>query len=144
MKIRSGFVSNSSSSSFICCYATIVDEEKALKYIKEKGEDMSNVLTTEEVIARKNHEWNAFGSDWAGVWCEPKIEEDKNFKYLIFESLGGAGNDDYDFDPDGCGNYNYDVDYEDFTEREKNFIDGVGESNGFNNVQVGYGAGRNG
>lgn len=142
MRIRLGFVSNSSSSSFICCYATVTDIDKAKKYLKEMKDIEAEILTTEEALARKES-WNEFGADWAGVWCEPKIEEDKDYHYLIFESCGGAGDSDHDFmEDDWC--CDYDVDYSDFEKFETHFIDGVCKDNGFINIEVGYGAGRNG
>ena len=142
MKKRLGFISNSSSSSFICCYAKIIDEEKALKYLEETKE-FYEILTTEEAI-KKGSGWSDYGADWAGVFDRPMIDEDNNYKYLIFESCGGAGDGDHDFDPECQGDYNYDVGYDDFDKSETDFIDGVSEATGFTDIEVGYGAGRNG
>lgn len=143
MRYRLGFVSNSSSSSFICCYATVIDEEKALAYLKKMNNDDAEIITTEEAI-KKGAGWDCYGADWAGVWDHPVIKKDKDFKYLIFESRGGAGSGDHDFlvDEDWC--CDYDVDFEDFEQYEQDFINGVSEETGFSNINIGYGAGRNG
>lgn len=140
MKIRNGFVSNSSSSSFICCYATIVDEAKATEYLEKSKMDYE-ILTTEEALKKKSG-WNDYGCDWAGCWVDPKIHEDKDYKYLVFESCGGAGDGDHDFDPNCTGDYNYSVYFDDFWEAE--FISGIDESTGFADVETDCGAGRNG
>lgn len=152
MKIRSGFVSNSSSSSFICCYAKVKDLEKAQAYIREHSKkfgsygDEPRLLTTKEALEKKEG-WDGYGADWAGVFLEPDIDE-TNWEdhYLVFESYGGAGDGDSDFMPGYPQSYDmdYDVDYSDFEDEETSFIDGVCLSNGFEDVHIGYGAGRNG
>lgn len=141
MKVTKGFISNSSSSSFICCYALITDIEKAKAYIE--GNYDSEILSHDKVIKRSKS-WCSFGADWAGVYCEPSLTGDSNDSYLIYESFGGAGDSDSDFYEDGWADY--DVDFSDFEEEEQIFINGVTEDNGFSskNIQIGYGAGRHG
>ena len=67
MKIRSDFVTNSSSSSFICCFARIADPIKA-QAILEKHKDRIEVYTSEEVLENiKNDRWGRWlEADWAG------------------------------------------------------------------------------
>ena len=144
MKKRMGYISNSSSSSFICCYATIKDLEKAKQYIESKNINKwskPEIKTKTEII---NNYYSCDGADWAGVYCEPNYSDEYEH-YLIFESCGGAGDCDSDFCvTDDCYDMDYDVDYDDFEEWEREFIEGVTEENGFIDVQIGYGAGRNG
>jgi len=129
VKIRVGFISNSSASSFICCTATIKDELKAEKYL----EDFKNIsgdikiLTKEEVIAEKNSRWGGFDCDWAGVYYEPKINEDETLRYLVFESYGGAGDSDFCDDDEDCYDMDYDVSFKDFTQTERHFINEISE-----------------
>ena len=59
MKFRKDFVTNSSSSSFICCFARIADPEKAQAVLDKHG-DRIEVYTAEEVLANiKNRRWGA-------------------------------------------------------------------------------------
>lgn len=63
MKIRSGFVSNSSTSSFIVAIAKILDEEKVRQWIKDIGIDHStDIYTFGDVIREDNNDdylnWN--------------------------------------------------------------------------------------
>lgn len=143
--IRLGFVSNSSSSSFICCYAKIENEELAMQFLNTSTNKDWEIKTTKECIEMKNNKWGSeFACDWAGVWCEPKIEENKDEKFMIYQSWGGAGDSDYDFcESDDCYDLDYDVDYDDF-ESDVPFINKITKENGFIDVIVGYGAGRNG
>ena len=146
MKKRIGYVSNSSSSSFICCYATVTDIDKAKEYVEQAGLDKYDcqIMTTEQAIEKKTG-WSDYGADWAGVWCEPNIEKDEDHYYLVFESCGGAGDSDSDFCDSTDDWYpDYGVDFDDFTEQEREFIGGVSEETGFTNINIGYGAGRNG
>lgn len=50
MKFRKDFVTNSSSSSFICCFARIADPERAQAVLDKHG-DRIEVYTAEEVLA---------------------------------------------------------------------------------------------
>lgn len=143
MKIRTGFVSNSSSSSFIICYALISDEEKArLALDKNMDTDIYTEAELEDKIA--NSRWShPLECDWAGVYMSLKKTGNPNQLHAIFASYGGAGNDDYVFDPEHTGDMNYDVDYSDFEETK--FIDKTfTKENGFTEIEIQWGAGRNG
>ena len=94
MKIRTDFVTNSSSSSYIICFARIVDEEKANKII-EKHNLNSNVFDKDGV--NKEMRWGDLGADWAGatIWGVDKIlEAHPNNKYIIIEDWLDAEWDD--------------------------------------------------
>lgn len=106
MKIRTDFVTNSSSSSYIICFARIVDEEKA-KAIIEKHNLDSNVFDKDGV--NREMYWGELGADWAGatIWGVDKIlENHPDDKYIIIEDWLDADWDDeteedifyYDFD----------------------------------------------
>lgn len=133
MKIRTDFVTNSSSSSYIICFARIVDEEKANKII-EKHNLNSNVFDKDGV--NKEMRWGDLGADWAGatIWGVDKIlEAHPNNKYIIIEDWLDAEWDDETEE---------DVFYYDFSMNDA--IDDVTVENGFDNIEVAEGEGRNG
>lgn len=55
MKLRYGFVSNSSSSSYVICVAKVIDEEKLNKFLEQYSLD-AKIYTTQEIINYKG--WN--------------------------------------------------------------------------------------
>lgn len=138
MKIRSDFVTNSSSSSFICCFARIADPIKA-QAILEKHKDRIEVYTSEEVLENiKNDRWGRWlEADWAGVDVTPKedyIKEHVGDQFVVSE-------DRQDIDEDEDGYPDYDVDYSYFNTAA---IDDITEENGFAEIDCQWGAGRDG
>lgn len=100
MKFRKDFVTNSSSSSFICCFARIADPEKAQAVLDKHG-DRIEVYTAEEVLANiKNRRWGAWlEADWAGVDVTPTedyIRDHAESKFVVAEDR-----QDIDEDEDG-------------------------------------------
>ena len=138
MKIRSDFVTNSSSSSFICCFARIADPIKA-QAILEKHKDRIEVYTSEEVLENiKNDRWGRWlEADWAGVDVTPKedyIKEHAGDQFVVSE-------DRQDVEEDEDGYPDYDVDYSYFN---TDAIDDITEKNGFAEIDCQWGAGRDG
>ena len=148
-KIRLGFVSNSSSSSFICVFAKVNDVDKT-KEIIDKNMDYE-IVSGRELLDRpvRNtaYKWIKIGdADWASVDVEiHKDNIEPEADYLIVNSYGGAGDcddeflsnpDDYDSDLD------YDVDLHDF--RESETIDKLVDAKAIEIIECEYGAGRNG
>ena len=88
MKIRRDFVTNSSSSSYIICFARIADMNKAKAIIDEYNLDILDVNDVKHEMC-----WGDLGADWAGahIYGADKIlEAHPNDKYIIIEeSLEG-------------------------------------------------------
>lgn len=128
MKFREDFVTNSSSASYIICFARVADMDKA-KAIIDKYE--LDILNADDV--KNEMRWGELGSDLAAIYGAGKIlEAHPDDKYIIIEdSLEGFE------DEDGYAEYFYD-----FGMNEA--IDNITESNGFANINVAQGEGRDG
>lgn len=131
MKIRKDFVTNSSSSSYIICFARIADKEKAQAVIDKYNLD---ILTKKDVEGEMR--WYGYlGADWAGatLWNTKDVLNeypDDNF-IIIEDSLEAEWDGDYDYI------YSYDFDMNDA-------IDEITKENGFDNIECAEGEGRDG
>lgn len=131
MKTRSGFISNSSSSSFICTISVVKDEEK-FKQFEEEIDEKFDRLTHEQLLQEIRH----CGDFQDYLWGE-KFEKYKDQTFILDTDM-----QDVEEDPDGDTNYD-NVDVEDFCERSQ-MIFGASEEAGLENLRSFYYAGRNG
>lgn len=143
MKFRMDFVSNSSSSSFIGAFAKISDTEKAMPIIKKYklesyirlGEDILREITSKKFMG--------YGADWANVDLTPEAGTvNKDAKYILWESWGGAGEDDTSFYNEEFDTYDHTVVLSDFKEEEQNIYNNIKEENGFSDIIKDFGSGR--
>ena len=136
MKIRNDFVTNSSSSSYIICFARIADEEKAKAIIEKHNLDVFDV---EGVDEEKN--WcGELGADWCGavIWnADAILEAHPNDKYIIIEDSNDAI--EYWDEEEDYYYIGYDYDY-----AMNDAIEEITEENGFANIEIAEGEGRNG
>lgn len=144
MKLRRDFVTNSSSSSYIVCFARIADQEKAQPVLDKYS--AIDVMTAEEVLEAIEHEGGYFNKwldcDWAGVYgMTPKeeyIRQHMEDSFVVVKGCEEIIEDEY-------GDTNYYVDFGDFSSYLTDPIDAIYyKDNGFAETQCQYGAGRNG
>ncbi len=130
MKIRNDFVTNSSSSSYIICFARIADEEKAQKIIDKYG---LRVLDAADVNSKKHY--GELGADWCGAiiyGADKVLSENPESNYIVIEDSNEA---EYDEDCEPVYDYNFSMD---------DAISEITEENGFADVEVASGEGRDG
>lgn len=130
MKIRTSFVTNSSSSSFICVLAKVEDKEKAQVIIDKYNLD---VYSGKDI---KEGNSDVRDVDWAGVWFNHKKLDDAA-TYVYYE-------DCTDIQEDEWGDTDYDFNEDNHSADELEAIDAVTKENGFTDVDVQCGAGRDG
>ena len=132
MKIRTDFVTNSSSSSYIICFARIADEKKAEGIIRKYNLD---VYTAEEVDEQTHWGGKCLGADWAGAeiyGVDKVLKEHPDSKYIIIRDY-----EDAYYDDDGDPIYSYDFD-------ANESIEAITEANGFADIDCAEGEGRDG
>jgi len=131
-KIRTGFVSNSSSSSFIIGIAKVTNLALAEKSIKDAPYSFDIV----EVQDERDLVVESFNGDEVSLTWDDVLSGDH---VLLIDHCGNEGDQYFIMDDDS--DFNYDIDYEDCNEGVRNIIDNL---MGIEKLSISYGAGRNG
>lgn len=148
MKIRNGFVSNSSSSSFIINIGIVEDKEKFQKFMN-KHELVNNswefvIMNQSEYLASDTSYPPWSECDWAGWWGgEDLIEnifKEKPDATVFVKTGSGPDTDEFFLDGDDYCDYD-NIDWDDFEEVDQT----IGNShNGVVLIESYFGAGRDG
>jgi hypothetical protein len=135
MKFRQDYVTNSSSASYIICFARVADKEKAQKIIDTYHLDAIGVVCDADYVEREMTWGGWLGADWAGAYIsgvDDIINEHPDDQYIIIEDTCDGHEIDYD-----------EVEYfYDFVMNDA--INDITEANGFADIGVAEGEGRNG
>lgn len=153
MKNRSGFVSNSSSSSFIVGAAKIESIDKFNKYLVDKGLTLGDDFfifdrssTRSEVklnTSKRRLTVDSFETS-VEISTGDTYEEDKYVILNIINNEGDTGQFSPDYD-DGCIDYDIKLDYFSDDERKKYLLFQTEDSGiDISKSEVQYGAARNG
>lgn len=150
MKTRMGFVSNSSSSSFICGIAEIADKTKFDDYIKQKGIELNDYdvfVTTEEDSDNKCDVRLVGGHIVVDSFVtDSRVNRNKpGTMFFVVNISNDEG--DYSFWDEEYGEMNYNIDLDYYSTRQQQlyniFTDPTSGLN-MDNADVTYGAERNG
>jgi len=154
MKVRNGFVSNSSSSSFICCIAQIKDREKVQNWIStlvlneyENEYDYSiqkskNINKNTGGLLQRDTNGNLVVNSFMASVSLDRSKIDDNDEILSINIVNNEG-DCGSFYPDYDGDIDYDIDLDFFDDNQIEIYNGLNEENGFGLINKTYGAGRN-
>jgi hypothetical protein len=153
MKTRNGFVSNSSSSSFIATYGIVKDEglfydwKSTCPYFSKY-----EIMTGAELIKKKEESkwWGPVSSGFLDCMIdENKVyklaEENPSATFILKTGCGPDG--DHEFmsdDDDGWGDLDYDIDLDRFDDEDTEIFASSIEYNGIEVIEQTFYAGRNG
>lgn len=136
MKVRKDFVTNSSSASYIICFARIANKEKANEIINKHN---LTLWTKKEIEEQYKSFWGdclSLGAEWAGAEiynAQDILNQYPADSFIIIEDRIDA---DYDYDSDEyIFYYNFYM---------HNVIEDITEENGFDNIEIAEGEGRDG
>ena len=156
MKIRNGYVSNSSSSSFIIGIAKIIDLEKMRKYLSDMGISSGGYEFT--IISKydleQNKPWDINIRDniislESFNGADVRLDSSDMNGLDVMLIYGFTGHDDSDFmnDDDIFYDLDYDIDLDFFDESEQKIFKMFSDKNSGLDIKtsdITFGAGRNG
>lgn len=151
MKVRSCFVSNSSSSSFIMGCGIVINEDALDKYVKEHNITDLEVESVKNLLSGEYSSWSANVSEYrlsveSFTYDEVSVvieNLDPDTKIAFFYEIGPHDDSDfYDEDGEYC---DYDIDLEgDFNKDQEAMAELMYDTDIIKDGEVSMGAGRNG
>ena len=152
MKTRTGFVSNSSSSSFILIAAAVKDHEKAKAFlgsvldVADNHCDYVKIMKAAEVTHRCGAKFSNGTMEVENFQTSVHVKGLKDDDLVLVAEVtnneGDMGAFEYD---DEAGEIDYDIDLDDLPSKwQKELYEGVIEENGFERIDKCFGAARNG
>lgn len=159
MKKRTGFVSNSSSSSFIVGIGVVTDFKKFNDWMGKLDEDVAADIELYDPEEEVKRSWSDINEDktfysteeptnYGGILSINKEDYNKFKKErpdnVVVMCIGNNEGDSAFYYSEDDYDLNYDIDLDWFTESQQNAYNGFGKDNGISLAEVTYGAGRNG
>lgn len=157
MKERTGFVSNSSSSSFIIGMGFVKDLDALEEFIKSNNDGDGTIISVQEIVDGQHNNWSEkFKEDTGGSYSiksfmyssvgvtelRALLEREPDAKVYAYD--GGRSLDESDFWDEDAEEYDHDITLDQFTRTEQAQYDIFSNKDIITDGEVDFGAGRDG
>jgi hypothetical protein len=160
MRRKLGFISNSSSSSFIIGVGKIIDKKKFEEYCTMNEIDNSDiaVVSTSKIISSedRNNKWKLYSvrdtndkdkvltvDSFNGEEVDLVFDPSKEEEFLIVSMAGNEGDQSFNNGDDDDYDLRYDINEDFFEEKDRKLME-FNKDSGVSDYSCTFGAGRNG